>query len=282
MIVLNKYNLPDKLVKMVTEDEYEYTDNRYSVTEILNSTREIILKRRYKDEVVVDVSDYVNMFFGTAFHSLLEEDKETDEIRISHTLENGLTLSGRIDKFENGILKDYKTTTVFKVKSGDFEDWKKQGLSYAWLKRKNGIYVEKVQIVAFIKDFSQGRKAYEKDYPESQVFIYEFRVTTDDILYIDKFINEKLNEINHYIDKHERDLPMPTAAELWRPATVYAAMKVNGKKASALYDNYEDAMYHMGVDYVDIRKGENKKLEYDKQLRQLWFRFYDEEGVYKE
>ena len=78
------------------------------------------MKRRYKGKLIIDVSDRVNMLFGTAFHSLMEEDKETNEIRIEHTLDNGVTLSGRIDKYQDNTVIDYKTASVWKIKKRRF------------------------------------------------------------------------------------------------------------------------------------------------------------------
>lgn len=276
MIILNKLNLPQKIVDLVTDDEYQHTDHRYSVTEIMNSTREILLKRRYRDEIIIDVSDRVDMLFGIAFHSLMEDDKDTNEIKIAHTLPNGATLSGRIDLYEDFIVTDYKTTKVWKIKNGDFSDWNKQGLKYAWLLHKNGKYVKKIRFIAFIKDYSKSRKAFDSEYPDSQIYIHEMIVTSEDLINIEKDIIKKIDEIEYYLDKPESEFPMPTDEELWKEADVFAAMKNGGKRALKLYDNYQDALNHFGGDYVDVRKGTYKKLEFDDSLRQLWNRFYEE------
>lgn len=270
MIVLNKYNLPNKIVDLVKSDEYEYKPNRYSATEILNSTREIILKRRYRDRLVIDVSDRVNMLFGTAFHSLMEEDKETNEIRIQHTIEGLATLSGRIDVFEDYTVGDYKTTTVYKVKTQDFSDWEMQGLIYAWLLRKNGKIATKMRFIAFIKDFSKGRREFEANYPESQIYVHEKNITSQDIVDIEKFIIAKLTEIENNLNTSDLELPMPLDHELWKSPNVYAAMKNGGKRALRLYDTHEEATQHAGCDYVDVRVGTYRKLEYDTELQQLW------------
>ena len=56
MILTNKLNLPQPFVDAATND-HEYTEGRYSVTELLGGTCEAILKRRHSDELTDDVAD---------------------------------------------------------------------------------------------------------------------------------------------------------------------------------------------------------------------------------
>lgn len=56
MILTNKLNLPQPFVDAATND-HEYTEGRYSVTELLGGTCEAILKRRHAEEATEDVSD---------------------------------------------------------------------------------------------------------------------------------------------------------------------------------------------------------------------------------
>ena len=44
MKITNVLGLPQVLVDLVKRDEREYIEGRYSVTEILNGTKEIIIK----------------------------------------------------------------------------------------------------------------------------------------------------------------------------------------------------------------------------------------------
>ncbi len=50
MILTNKLNLPQPFVDAATND-HEYTEGRYSVTELLGGTCEAILKRRHNYSV---------------------------------------------------------------------------------------------------------------------------------------------------------------------------------------------------------------------------------------
>lgn len=269
-MITNKYGLPKKIVELIEQDNYTYTPHRYSATEILNSTKEIILKRRHKDKLILDASEYINMLFGTAFHTLMETGEENEEIRLEYKLDNGATLSGRVDKITDNKVIDYKTCSVWKIKSGDFKDWEKQGLIYAWLLRKNGVYIEYVRFIAFMKDFSKGRKEFDSSYPESAIYIHEFKVTTDAILEIERFILNKINDIEAHLDTPDNLLPQPSDAELWKTPDQWASFKNGGKRALKIYDNEADAKAHVGCDYVEHREGVYKKLEYSEELQQLW------------
>lgn len=58
MILTNKLNLPQPFVDAATND-HEYTEGRYSVTEVLGGTCEAVLKRRHQGEQDEDVADRV-------------------------------------------------------------------------------------------------------------------------------------------------------------------------------------------------------------------------------
>jgi hypothetical protein len=73
-------------------------------------------------------------------HSLLESEGENDFTERAMAYEaGGITVTGRIDNYDmkNGVIGDYKTASVVKVKGlanakhGDFSDWYLQGMIYA-------------------------------------------------------------------------------------------------------------------------------------------------------
>lgn len=73
-----------------------------------------------------DAADRIWAVFGTAVHSLLESEGENDftEIEMKYKI-NGIMITGRIDNYNlaEGLVCDYKTSSVYKIKSQDFEDW---------------------------------------------------------------------------------------------------------------------------------------------------------------
>lgn len=270
-MITNNYNLPQKIIDKLTDDNYTYKPNRYSATELLNSTKEIILKRRYHKVITTDVSDHVNKMFGTAFHLMFDIDSQS-EIKVEHTLNNGITISGRIDDARDSIITDYKTCSVWKINAGDFSDWEKQGLTYAWLLSKKGIYISKLRFVAFIKDYSVTRSMVSQNYPEAQIYTHEVEINNYMLREHEAWLYEKTNEITKYIDTPNNELPEPTDAELWKEPDVFAVMKHGRKSAVKLCDSLAEAQELITSDqfYIDIRKGEYKKLIIDKELGQIW------------
>ena len=95
-------------------------------------------------------------------------------------------------------------------------------------------------------------------------------VNTDDILRVEEFIINKINDIENNLNTVDIDLPMPSDKEMWRTPDKFAVMKTGGKRAIRIYDTYAEALEAGGGDYIDIRRGESKKLEVDKELAQLY------------
>ena len=166
MKVTNKLNLPKQLVELVNND-YKPTPHQYSCTTILKPTRQIILERRYGEEIEQDVSEMCWMIFGIAVHSVIENSKEDEgqfkEEKLKVDLGKywkeleGYYLSGRSDMID--LLKkeiiDWKACSCWKVIYKDFEDWRKEMLIYAWAVKDMGFDIDKAKAVAFIKDHNK-------------------------------------------------------------------------------------------------------------------------------
>ena len=136
MIITNNLGLPQAFVEMAKRD-YEYEPNEYRVTSLLKGVRETILERRHDEKIERDVSDMIWLLFGTAVHNILEHQEEGDyeikESRIKIPI-GGYILSGQFDLYnaKSNTITDYKTCSVWKIIYGDFEDWRRQLLIYAY------------------------------------------------------------------------------------------------------------------------------------------------------
>lgn len=267
MIITNNTNLPAPFVKMA-EDHYEIKPKRYSVTTLLKPVREIILNRRYNDVIEQDCSDMIWLLLGRATHAILEKysvgKTEFAEERLEYTLENGYTVSGIIDLYdmEKAEVVDYKTASVWKVIKSDFEDWRLQGLMYAWELRKNGLPCRTVTFYVILKDHSKSKAKYDASYPQSNIFKYTFQVTDAALAEIDKYIRDKLDEIIKYEDKPDDELPLCSTADRWNDGDKFAVMKKGRKTALRVLDSEEDAelfIQNNGGDYIEKRPGEDKK-----------------------
>ena len=96
---------------------------------------------------------------------------------------------------ENEILYDWKSASTWKVVYKDFDDWKKQGLTYAWLMKQHGLNVKKCRFVAMLKDHSKTDAKHKPDYPQLPVCVYEFDVTEADLLETSERIKGKVEQI---------------------------------------------------------------------------------------
>ena len=260
MRITNKFNLPSGFVN-IAKQQHESKPNNYSVTTILSSTRQILLARRNDDKIEQDVSDMVNMIFGTAIHHVLEmsDKKNTTEQRLTWPVQGKYELSGQFDLYNEKTftIEDYKSSSVWKIKHNDFDDWRKQGLMYAWLAIKNGIIVEHLKFHALLKDWKASGAKYDKNYPPRQVYTWEYDIISSDLREIEKFIKARFKEIIEYEDKEL--LPLCTEEERWRTPTVFALMKEGRKSAVKLYDNKQDVPEYKEPYYLEVREGEDKK-----------------------
>lgn len=267
MNITNKQNLPAPFVRMA-ESDYQYTPKRYSATELLKPVREILLKRRYNNELEQDCSDMVWLLFGQAVHHILEQNGtgecEFAEEKLTYTLENGYTVSGIIDFYDmaSGEVVDYKSASVWKIIHGDYDDWEKQGLIYAWLLRKNNLPVKSVKFYGILKDHSKRDAKYKADYPKLPVVPVEFTVNEEKLEEIDKFLRDKIDELIRYEDAPDNELPLCPPEHRWNDGDKYAVMKKGRKTALRVLDSIEEAEKYKaenGGDSIETRPGTDKR-----------------------
>jgi len=263
MTITNKMNLPEALVKAVTVRRHN-NPGRLSATTLLNGTKQIILTDRHWDDLEDDVADRFWAIIGTAVHSVLEDEgaDEFAEEFISHEVD-GVIVTGRIDNYNmrTGIISDYKSVSVWKIKFQDFDDWKKQGLIYAWLLHKNGFEVKKCQFIALLKDHSKRDAKRDSAYPQKPMYVYEFNVTPERLEEIEAFIKENIAEYKRCKEMADDDIPPCSAEQRWEKPTKYAVRKEGRKSAIRVFDNADEAekmVADLGSGhYVEKRPGES-------------------------
>lgn len=268
MVITNKQNLPEGFVKACGHGESHNKKGCLSATTLLKGVKEIIISERHWDELEQDCADMLWAVFGTAVHSMLEQEGETDftEELLTWTVSETL-VTGRIDNYDmkRQMVTDYKTCSVWKWKFADFSDWRKQGLIYAWLLRKNGLECYKCRFIAMMKDHSKTEAKRDKEYPQFPIAIYEFEVTDDDIAEIDEFINRKVSEYEVYKKVDNCQIPECTEKERWYSGDKFAVTKDGNKKAFRVFDTEELAIQCKnsleGKYHIEYRKGESKKCQ---------------------
>ena len=268
MIITNKLNLPHALVDMAQRN-LELKPNEYRVTSLLKGIRETILERRHKDEIEQDVSDMIWLLFGTAVHSIIEHHKEGDyefkEERIKVCIGDYI-LSGQFDLYnaETKTITDYKTCSVWKVIFGDYSDWRKQTLIYAYMISRFGFDVENAEIVALMKDHSKRDAKIKDNYPPLPVQKITFHFTAEDFIEIEEWLNQRFAEIAEAEKLPDDELPLCTPEERFNSGDKYAVMKKGRKTAMRVLDSMEEAekwQADNGGDFIETRKGEDKKCK---------------------
>ena len=265
MKITNKLKLPEGLVKAVSMERHN-KKGCISATTLIQGVKQTILTERHWDELEDDVSDRLWAIWGTAVHSLLEHEGETDftELDMCHIV-GGITITGRIDNYDmqKGIICDYKTASVYKVKFKDFSDWKKQGMIYAWLLSKNGFAVHKCRFIALLKDHSKTDAMRDYQYPQNPVYVYEFPVSSMELLKIDVFIRQRVQECEDYSSMKDDEIPPCSSEERWEKQPKYAVMKNGLKRAVRLFDEKEPAQLLASEKgeghFVEFRQGESIK-----------------------
>lgn len=267
MKITNILNLPEAFVRMA-EDNEEVGKDEIRVTSLLNGLCEAELKRRHIDDVEQDVSEMIWLLFGTAVHSILEKyESKSEDIITEHRMRMSFgksVLTGKCDYFDkkSGVITDYKTCSTWKVTYADYEDWKKQLLLYAVLLRHDGYKVNGGRIIALMKDHIKTKAENDASYPPLPVKVIEFNFTDEDISEAELWASERIKELTAL--KDAEFLPICTPEERYNSGDKWAVMKKNRKKALKVCDTEEDAKAYldsMDGDYVEVRKGEDKKCK---------------------
>jgi hypothetical protein len=263
MNITNKLNLPEGFVKAVSTEKHN-APGCLSATTLIQGVKQILLIDRHWDNLEEDVSDRIWAIFGSAVHSILQSEGKYNftEQAMSHKV-GDITVTGQIDSYNmmDGIIDDYKTASVVKVKFGDYADWYLQGMIYAWLLTKNKFTVNKCRFIALLKDHSKTDALREREYPEKPVYIYEFPITPQELFKIGIFIKNKVAEYKRCISLPDNEIPPCSPEERWEKPPKYAVMKNGLKRAVRLFDKREDAELlaeTKGLShYIEYRQGES-------------------------
>ena len=234
----NKTGLPDFLFQRLTKDYYGGSpdENHFSVTEILNSPRQVWLKRRHDHECERDVLTVVYAVQGSLMHQLLEQlvDDSIQEERLKYHF-GDLTVSGGFDRYDYDLW-DFKYTTVWTwIKNNNFDRFTQQLNLYAFLLRRAGFDIGALGLIEIFRDwsanaFKNGRyNKYDKNKQPWNVEVLPIKEMTD--MACEELIQQRLTLINSYRNTPDNDLPACNEEERWQDPVQYAVMK-RGRKTS--------------------------------------------------
>ena len=254
MRVTNNYHLPEPIVNAVARN-YKPQEKRISVTSLIGSPRVYRLTQKHWDDIEIEVMDNSQALPGIALHKFLSgKAKEGAEEKLEIEID-GWTIVGRTDLFQEGVLTDYKMTSVFSFMLGEKKEWERQLNAYAWLLRKHDREVKKVQVVAFLRDWMRTKVNSEKDYPP-----HIWHTVDVPLWSLEKQEEYVLGRLNLFRSEEEY---FCTKEERWERPASWAVKRDGMKKATRVLTSESEARMiatSLGLGYsVEFRKGVNTK-----------------------
>lgn len=309
MKVTNNNDVSLALAVWLLFDEYDYVDDpKYiSVTTLLKPIKQIVMRHRVDTtDASVDVMDYVSTSMGTGLHDSIEKawhkgyksalrklgypQRVIDAVVINPTKEdfaanpdlipiymeqrgtkeiNGWRVGGKFDIVTEGLLQDYKSTSTYTwVKGGRDEEHKLQGSMYRWI-HPDKITEDIIRINYIFTDFMKAM-VNSTGYPDSRIKHKDIPLMS--IENTERWVSERLYQIDKYWNAKEEDIPECTDEELWRsePQFKYfsdaAKVDVPGARSSKNFDDMASARIHMaekgGKGAIKVVEGQVKRCEY--------------------
>lgn len=241
----NKTNLPVAVFNALTHSTYDKGESDYSVTTLLRPPQIVQLERMFWDEIEEDAVDNVWRLLGQASHHVLETHAPSDQVTEERLYINilGRKIGGQTDNYHNGIITDYKVTSSYSVLYGSHDfDWMMQLNMYAKLFRDNGYPVHGLQIVCIFRDWDRNKAKQNKDYPQAPVSVIPIELLDDSE--VTSFMVRSVNELVESEGLSPSDLftHFPCSPhDTWQKEPTYACMKENAKRATRVFDNYDEA-----------------------------------------
>ena len=229
MILTNNHNLPAGIYNAILRDIYKPVPEVMRVTELINPPRIKNLQMKHWDKLTLDASEYLWSILGTAVHYILKDDEAITELHYEIVFE-GQLISGHIDRVENDVIEDYKTTSVWSFLDGVKPEWAKQLNIYRWLYNGYEITkIKKLRINAILRDWSTMKASIDHNYP--QIPFQQLDVPIDDD--IEEKIRTRLS------DHKKNPFRMCSFFEKWQRPDKYAIMKKGRKSAVRVLDQFE-------------------------------------------
>jgi hypothetical protein len=279
MILTNKYNLPDRLVKIITDGIFPPKEDGVRVSEAVNPPLIKHLMLKHWNEIEEDVSDRLWAFLGTVSHKILEEaiDDDTAEKGLK-ILVNGTELSGRSDIINavDRTITDWKVTSIWSVIGDTKPEWINQLNLYALLARENGIEIDSLKIYAIARDWIRGKR-FERGYPPIPFVAIDLPLWT---------IDQQRAYATQRITAHTSAPVGCTEEEMWAKPTLWAVKKKGNKKAinggvcSTPSEASKKASAYKHPCEIEVRQGERTRcLDYCSVSKFCPFNIYNKKGA---
>lgn len=261
MKLTNKMDLPDAIVRAIQNDSYTKGHAQISVTGLLQPPQMSHLQRLHDDELTEDVSDRIWALIGQCVHTILERAGSSNPDTMTETTiystYGGWTIKGSFDNtvISDGTLNDYKVTSVRKAMQPNTpSEWIAQTNIYRRiLQKERGITINRINVIALLRDWSLPESQRREDYPQVQVTKHDIPLWSAEET--DAFIEER-------VAMHQAAEPAPcTDEDIWAKPPKWAIMKAGRKTAVRVLDSPEAAdvfLKNLGGSgsYIEMRPGE--------------------------
>lgn len=268
------------LAVFLVTDSYDYSDDptEISATALLRPLKQIVLGSRVPPiDSTVDISGMVANRLGASIHDGIEKawkgnykqamamlgypQNVIDRVVINPDPNNlpedclpvyleqrfkrklgNYTITGKVDIIVDGELEDFKTMKAMNYMLSDGKKFAQQGSIYRWLV-PDVITSSSMTIQHIILDWTQGMTLSNPNYPPNQIMPKKYQLADPAIT--EAFIMKKLQDIKHYSQLPEEDIPPCNDEELWRKPTVwkYFAKAENARSTKNFESQYEAYSY---------------------------------------
>ena len=283
----NKNNISLALAVFLMYDNYEYDErpNAISATGLIRPLRQLILsKQNAALSKTVDIADLVATRMGSAIHKGCEEawtdpqnvknaltvlgasEDAVNSIKINPSfVKAGETpvyveqraekeilnfiISGKYDLVLDGVLNDYKSTSVWAyVFDSNADSYVKQGSIYKWLS-PDKITSDYININYIFTDWSAAKARTDaKTYPQLKTITKKYPLWS--IEETENWIMNKIEAYKTLIDTPQEELPECTNEELWASETTYKYYKNPNKldRSTKNFKTMDEALIRKSVD----------------------------------
>lgn len=220
--------LPESILNAIRNDRYSDSGSDFTVTRLIQPPQIYYLAKHSIDELEEDAADRIWALVGQALHKIIELGAPDDAIAEKRFFATvlGAKVSGQVDSYRDGIIEDFKVTSVYSHGSVKPE-WTNQVNLLAYLCRANDLPVHTTQIIALYRDW-RPKEALKDDYPSSQVAVIPVELWEPDVAR--QYMLERVRA-------HQQEPPPPcTDEERWLSPERWALMKKGQKRAIKLFE----------------------------------------------
>lgn len=274
----NLHNLPLPIAIFLASNDYDgFKEGKaISATGLLRSVRQTILSGRSSARCI-DVSSLIAARMGSAYHSAIEQsllnprlDEVLDSLGVKASLvinPSGLeeiprgaipvhvetrtekeflgwTISGKFDLIFNGVVEDFKSTSVYTYLNQNNRDkYILQGSIYRWLNPQL-VTKDYMRIHYLFTDWSV---RHQKQIPH-RILSQQFPLLS--LAETEQYISRKLMDLDAWFSKPEEEIPFCSSEELWRRPSVWKYFSSETSQRSS--KNFEDS--YSAQNYLSEKK----------------------------